>query len=172
MLNRLPIVIHPINFSIKKKSFSGSIKISQFTRLSDLLFDNSGRVDVDISFYTEGRLSVMQGKIKATLILICQGCLDCLAWSVDKNFKLGMVKTLEQVDELTLDCEPFILEGDNVALVKLIEDELLLALPDFPKHEYNCVHKNNTVRTIVNNDKPSDSNNPFSVLAQIKNTGD
>lgn len=172
MLDHLPIVIHPINFSIKKKSFSGSVKISQFTRLSDLLFDNFGVVDIDISFDTEGKLSVVQGKIKATLTLICQGCLDCLAWSVDKSFKLGMVKTLEQADELAADCEPFILADDNVVLVKLVEDELLLALPDFPRHKYNCVNKNNTVQTIVNDDKPLNSNNPFSILAQIKNTGD
>jgi uncharacterized metal-binding protein YceD (DUF177 family) len=45
-----------------------------------------------------------------------------------------------------------------------------LALPDFPKHPYVCVEREKT--EAVNDDELTDFNNPFSVLAKLKNTGD
>jgi len=66
------------------------------------------------------------------------------------------------------------IESEKISLNELVEDELLLALPDFPKHPYICVEQEEVeeVIEIEVKDKPMDSNNPFSVLAKLKNTGD
>jgi uncharacterized protein len=66
------------------------------------------------------------------------------------------------------------IEEEKILLKNIIEDEILLNLPAFPKHEHTCfVSKtdNDNLNTVVN-DEPSPTRNPFSILAKLKNTGD
>ena len=171
MLDRLPVLIDPVNFAERGKRLSGTIEISELTRLSDMLLDNSGVVEIDVSFDKEGRLSTIQGEIKANLIVECQSCLKQFVLPISRNFKLGLVSSLEQADRLASDCEPLILENEKISLNELVEDELLLALPDFPRHDYQCVDRGE-VEPAVADDEQLTTNNPFSVLAKLKNTGD
>ncbi len=172
MLDRLPISIRPVSFSERGKTLSGVFEISVLNRLSDMLQDTSGIVEIDVSFEKEGRVPTIQGNIKTNLKLECQVCLSQLELSIDRDFKLGFVTSLEQADRLTKDCEPFIMEDDNISLVELIEDEVLLALPDIPKHDYECVKRNDEDITIVDDEQQLRSDNPFSILVKLKNTGD
>ncbi len=173
MLDQLPVLINPLSFCERGKRLVGSIKISKLTRLSDILVDNCGLVMVDFSFDKEGRLATVKGEIKAALMLQCQACLKQVEWHIDRSFKLGLVTSLEQADRLTSDCEPLILKDEKILLIDLVEDELLLALPDFPRHKDNCMAEEENKLLIKNdNDKQFNSNNPFSVLADLKNTGD
>ena len=172
MLDRLPVLIDPVSFSERGKMLSGTIEISELTRLSDMLLDNSGVVEIDISFDKEGRLSTIQGEIKANLLVECQSCLKQLSLSISRNFKLGLVSSLEQADRLASDCEPFILEDVKISLNELVEDELLLALPDFPRHDYPCIDREGVKPAVHDIDEQIRSNNPFAVLAKLKNTGD
>ncbi len=172
MLDRLPVLLDPRNFAEKGRRLVGAVEISNFLRLSTELVDNSGLVDITLSFEKEGSLSVIHGEIKANLILECQACLDQVALPIDKQFKLGVVGSIEQADKLSGDCEPLILESEKISLNELIEDELLLALPDFPRHKYDCQKKTKVLTTPIVENEQSKSNNPFSVLAELKNTGD
>ncbi len=171
MLDRLPIYIQPGSFSERGKRFSGVIEISALTRLSEMLQDTAGVVEVDVSFEKEGKAPTVTGNVKANLKLECQSCLDSVVLSIDKDFKLGFVMSLEQADRLASDCEPFIMEDEKTSLFELVEDEVLLALPDIPKHDYNCA-KREVVNVDILQDGEKKSNNPFSVLAELKNTGD
>lgn len=175
MLDRLPLHIDPLNFAERGKRLSGAIKISELTRLSEMLLEKSGEIEIDFSFDKEGRVPTITGEIKANLSLECQSCLKQVVLPIDKHIKLGMVLTLEQADRLPSDCEPLMMDGEKISLIDLVEDELLLALPDFPKHPYVCLEQQEVeeVVEVVTNDEPIiDPNNPFSVLAKLKNTGD
>jgi len=83
-----------------------------------------------------------------------------------------LVNSLEQADRLASDCEPLILEDDKISLNELVEDELLLALPDFPRHDYPCIDREGVKPAVHDIDEQIRSNNPFAVLAKLKNTGD
>jgi len=48
----------------------------------------------------------------------------------------------------------------------------LLALPDFPRHDNPCVERGEVEPAISDFDEQLTTNNPFSVLAKLKNTGD
>ena len=172
MLDRLPVLIDPVSFSERGKRLCGAIDLSGLTRLSGMLLDNSGVVEVDLSFDKEGRLSTIQGEIKANLIVECQSCLKQLVLPISRDFKLGLVNSLEQADRLASDCEPLILENEKISLNELVEDELLLALPDYPRHEYECVERDEVKSAVKDIDEQLTTNNPFSVLAKLKNTGD
>jgi uncharacterized protein len=65
-------------------------------------------------------------------------------------------------------------EEEKILLKNIIEDEILLTLPAFPKHQHACsVQKtdNSSLQPLVN-DGQSSPKNPFSVLAKLKHTGD
>ncbi len=152
---------------------SGTIRLSEFARLSDFLADNQEEVRIEFSFAKEGRLATVHGTIKTTLSLICQSCLDTLSWPIELTVNLGVVTSLEQADRLAAEFEPLLLESDKVSLLELVEDEILLALPDFPRHEYDCMEREQKqVPPTVDNDRQVRSDNPFSVLAKLKSTGD
>lgn len=174
MLDRLPVHIDPVSFAERGKRLSGKIKINEMSRLSEMLLDDSGEVEIDLSFDKEGRVPTIVGEIKANLILECQSCAEQFVLPVDKHFKLGLVQSLEQADRLASDCDPLMIQDDKVSLNELVEDEMLLALPDFPKHPYICLEQEEIEQgnELIIDDEPTDSNNPFSVLAKLKNTGE
>ena len=174
MLDQLPILINPVSFCERGKELKGSFKISELTRLSDSLLDNSGVVKVKFSFDKEGRVPTIQGEIKANLVLECQSCLDKVIYPIDRKIKLGVVLNMEQADRLASDCEPLVLSDEKISLIALIEDELLLALPDFPRHQHTCVELDDGETIAIENaqNEQVNSNNPFSVLAKLKNIGD
>ena len=171
MLDRLPVLIDPVKLSERGKTLSGTIKASELARLSELLLTDSTEIDIVLSFDKEGRTPTIQGRIKIDLTLECQACLEPVNWPIDISFKLGLVLSLEQADRLASDCEPLLLESEKISLNQLVEDELLLAIPDFPRHKHDCAPNNNSQPT-KEETKQSTPNNPFSVLAKLKNTGD
>lgn len=173
MLDRLPDFIDPIAFAERRRELVGTIKVSKFTRLSEVLADDRGEVEIAFSFFKDGRLAIIHGTIKATLALTCQSCLKEVLWPIDATINLGVVSSLEQADRLGSEYEPLLLESEKIALLELVEDELLLALPDFPKHDYPCVeHAASQAIESVDKSEQGKSDNPFSILAKLKNTGD
>ena len=65
-------------------------------------------------------------------------------------------------------------EEGKIPLKDIVEDEILLILPAFPKHQDACfvpMFDNNSIDSLAN-DGQSSPENPFSILAKLKNTGD
>ncbi len=174
MLNRLPEIIEPLHLADKRGELKGQIPVSSLQRIAELLFDDSGVVTVELFFGREGHLPKIEGRIQTVLQLKCQSCLQAIEWTVDSVVKLGIVKTLDQANRLTEDYEPLLVEVETMRLSDLIEDELLLSLPTYPKHEHSCFvanPDNNNTNTPARDAQPA-RENPFSILAKLKNTGD
>lgn len=174
MLNRLPEYIDPLQLADKRGSLRGQITLNSLDRLRDVLSNDEGCVVIDLFFGREGRLAKIEGRIKAILSLECQNCLQALEWSVDNVVKLGIVSSIDQANQLPDDYEPLLVEEENILLKTLIEDELLLILPAFPKHRHNCFIPNSTNNKLDSLlvDEQSPIETPFSILAKLKNPGD
>jgi uncharacterized protein len=179
MLARLPEYIDPLHLADKRGVLKGQIPLDNLKRLADLLFDDSGAISVELFFQREGRLATIDGRLEVVLQLRCQNCLGALVWPVNCAVKLGIVTSMAQADKLPEAYEPLVLEGETLLLRDIVEDEILLALPTFPKHQYACLDISHFgLSTSVNeaetrvDDKPSSRENPFSILANLKNTGD
>lgn len=153
---------------------SGAIKIAALGRLSDLVAENDGEVKVEVLFAKEGKRAVVSGSIKSKLALECQSCLQSLSWPIDIAFKLDVVTSLEEADRIEIECEPLLFNGEKISLSALIEDEILLALPDYPKHGYDCIKHCSSENSDYNEQQNRvRADNPFSVLAKLKkNTGE
>ncbi len=168
MLDRLPNFIDPLVFADRQRQLTGEIALNNFSRLSDLLSDDNGKVTVDLFFSKIKRLAIVHGNIKVTVKIECQSCLATMDLLLDVPINLAFVESLDEADKLAGEYEPFVLKEKKISLNQLIEDELLLALPDFPRHQHVCF----SYVDETTNDKTVQPNNPFAILAQLKNTGD
>jgi uncharacterized protein len=174
MLDQLPEYIDPLHLADKRGALKGRIPLSSLDRLAEMLDNDKGSVAVDFFFAREGSLAKIEGRIEAVLELKCQNCLQAVEWPVNSLIKLGIVTSIDQANRLPEDYEPLLVEEGKVLLKNIVEDELLLTLPAFPKHQYPCFVPNlayNTLDSLVNAEQFSPEN-PFSILAKLKNTGD
>ncbi len=172
MSDKLPNLIDPLLFAERRSVLAGAIKLAAFERLSDLVLVADGDVEIEVRFAKEGNRAVVFGSIKASLELECQSCLQALPWPIDLSFKLGIVSSMQDADQLEIDCEPLLFEGEKISLNNLIEDEILLALPDYPKHDYDCISQRSSRDDDFDAQGQAETNNPFSVLAKLKKTGE
>jgi uncharacterized protein len=173
MSDRLPEYIDPLHLADKRGALKGQIPLKSLDRLAEMLTDDTGMVAVDLFLGREGRLAKIEGRIQAVLALKCQNCLEAVEWPIDCIIKLGIVTSMDQANRLPEEYEPLLVEDEKILLKNIIEDEILLVLPAFPKHQHRCfkpTHGNNNTNSLTN-DEPS-SPNPFSILAKLKNTGD
>ena len=170
MLDRLPEHIDPLSLADKRGFLKGEIPITNLDRLADTLYDQSGSIAVELFFAREGRLAKIEGRIQGVLNLKCQNCLEAISWPFDNTVKLGIVSSIDQANRLPEDFEPLLLQEDNFLLKDIIEDELMLALPPFPKHPHNCFtsNMNNSDQNPLTEDEKSPQKNPFSILANLK----
>ena len=174
MSDRLPEYIDPLHLADKRGALKGQIPLRSMDRLAEMLVSDAGTISVDLLFGREGRLAKIEGHIEAVLGLECQNCLEAVEWPINCFIKLGIVTSIDQANRLPEGYEPLLVEEGKILLKNIIEDEILLILPAFPKHQHDCFvpkFDNNSVDSLVS-DEQSSPENPFSILAKLKNTGD
>lgn len=172
MSDKLPNLIDPLLFAERRSILAGALKISVLERLSGMVVNADKDINVNVQFAKQGKRAVISGTIQTLLELECQSCLQEMAWLIDLAFKLAVVSSLEEADKLEIDCEPLLLDGEKISLNDLIEDEILLAIPDYPKHGYDCIPRHRSKDPAFDDNGQTETNNPFSVLAKLKKTGE
>lgn len=165
MSSRLPVEIDPIRLIEKNTQLQGSLTISEMQRLSDLLSGDSGSVSVSLLFYQEGDVKTISGHVKTTLTVECQRCLEPLNLAIDKDFRLGVVSSDLQAKHLPKQYDPLLLTDESTRLSELIEDELILSIPDIPVHEECRYRQQFGQQEAAEEERKA---NPFAILANIK----
>ena len=174
MLDRLPEFIDPLHLADKRGALKGQIPLKSLDRLAEMLVDDTGTVNVDLVFGREGRLAKVEGHIETVLELECQNCLEAVELADLLYHQAWRCYSIDQANRLPEDYEPLLVEEGKIPLKNIIEDEILLILPAFPSHQHKCIvpkfDKNNVVPLV--SDEQLSPENPFSILAKLKNTGD
>lgn len=168
MQQRLPDWIDPVSLIRQGRILEGRIPLERFARLAEHLYDTSGEIAVELHFGRfETGVEGMVGHIEGELRLTCQRCLEALKMPVRLDVNLGLVESEALIDRLPEGFEPLLLTEDRLHLIDLVEDELLLAIPDFPKHEEQDCH----INLPSDADEAADAeskDNPFAVLNELK----
>ncbi len=162
----LPTRIDPLALAKKQGHLAGSIDLSQCARIAGHLSGPDGEITIDLAFAKVDSRAVIEGVIQAKLALICQRCLEPLDWQGKIGVRLAMIEHDSEAEALPAGYEPFLLVDDDVTLVELVEDELLLALPEFPRHAKDCRQVMTTVP-----EAQAVRINPFAQLAELKING-
>ena len=161
-----PILIDTASFTAQRETRSGDIPLAGLDgRISahELLADNSGTVRYRISGGTDRwQRPFLDLAIKAHLQLVCQHCLQPLAYDVDDTARLVLFRDEAALDAaLTEDEEADgMVYAAEIDVLPLLEDQLLMTLPFAPRHA-DC---DNPRLAEINQDQP----NPFAQLAGLK----
>jgi uncharacterized protein len=149
------------------KELSGRIPLRELRRLAEALIDPSGDVEFELAFGKEGpHRAVIRGRVKASLNLECQRCRDTMEFPVVSDMCLALVDGLDEIELLPERYDPLLLQEPTLKLVEMIEDELLLALPQVPMHKAGDCRAPAAVKE--SGQKPATTENPFSVLSGLK----
>ncbi len=116
-----------------RRSFEGILPVAELSRLVAALAKDSGEVAYNLDF-EQGQLGdpELHVRLAARLTLECQRTLQPFEWPVEVDTRLGLLASEEDAAGLPERCEPLLLEHGMLQPRKVIEDELLLALPLVP----------------------------------------
>jgi uncharacterized protein len=171
MSQRLPEFFDPRRPADLSGQMSGQIRLDRLSRLIEAIEGGEPMVEVQLGIECDdqGRV-ILSGRVQARLTLECQRCLGPVAFPVDIGFRLAVVETLAQAERLPDELDPLLLaDGGPLRLADMVEDELLLALPQVPMHQ-----PGDCVEPLLKEDAvpPAEAANPFSVLKALKRQGD
>ena len=131
-------VIDGFEFASAGAKQQGVWPLRDFPRLRDVLASDAGEVAYEISGVRDERgRPGLRLKVKGTLMLRCQRCLEAMAFDVDTDETLVLAATLAEIHAEPADSHApdRVVAGKEMALRELLEDELILAVPYAPRHE-------------------------------------
>ena len=162
-----PQSINPLCLAKNKEQIKGSLSLDSLARLEDILLDNHGQVQYSLSFdFDASGICLIKSCIDTTVLLQCQRCLKSVIIEIQKSSVLGTYKDSDEFKKLEGNYEPCQLDEEFILVEKLVEDELLLAIPLIPLHSNKkCIGEDALKALNVNNKM-----NSFSTLAELKNS--
>lgn len=131
-------MIDSLAFAREGRHKAGRLPVSGFERLSALVCAPSGDVDFTVTgAKDEQGDSFLEVAASCTLVLRCQRCLQAMSWPIDVAGRLLLVPPGQPLpdDDLEEDAFDPIHADSALALLPLIEEEILLGLPFAPRHE-------------------------------------
>lgn len=130
--------IDSLDFARTESWLEGTLDVADLSRLKDVLTSTDGALDVRLEGArdNEGK-SWLHLRVAGQLMLVCQRCLG------GRSFRLAIDSRLQLIapgkawpdEDLEDDSSDAIASDPELALLTLIEDEVLLALPIVPRHE-------------------------------------
>ena len=113
----------------------GDIELSRLARLKELLYRDQGSVRASLRFrqHVAGWLT-MELEYQTTVDLVCQRCLEPFQYDIAEQIRMVLLEGASTQSGLPDAYEPVALDGDRLMPAKLIEDEIIVALPLVPKH--------------------------------------
>lgn len=159
-------VIDAFEFCRNNGYRDGVTPVAEMTRLAADCADPSGDIRWSIQGGTtpQGYASLTLS-VAGTVKLVCQRCLEPFSYDIDSSTMLVLGRDDEDADQIEeiLDDESIdVIVGSNCCDIRdLLEDEVLLALPQSPKHE---VCPDTKLLDSLKSDKVS----PFAGLKNLK----
>ncbi len=169
---RLPVEVDPFRMAEQGRQFKGKVEIGSLKRLVPLLESAEGQFDVELGFdVDEIGIKYLYGNLQAELELRCQRCLEKMRYPLNSEFKLALVESEAAVDQLPEGYEPLLVETAPMHILDMLEDEILLVVPQIPVHdESEC-----SIAALVSErelaeqpDEDEPKENPFAVLEKLK----
>ncbi len=169
MHQQLPQKIYPFKYARNSLELSGRLKVSDMPRLSDAVYRDEGVVMVNMDFnVNEAGTPYILGNFTSSLTLICERCMEIMCLNVTAKCLLELVEYRRNIRSLTEGYEPWLVSSNEpVSIITVVEDELLLALPLVPSHDFDCLPAESWIseNTRMDQEKPT---SPFAVLSALK----
>ena len=173
LTSQIPSRVEPYKLAARHERLEGTVALDTLARLAEEAGPQTGECHVVLVFAVnaQGRREI-RGHLQAELSLACRRCLEPMLETVESHFLLGMISDEALAGELPASHEPVLVENEQLDLLTVVEDELILSLPQVIYHdEQDC--RVSAEQLVSNADEASDSassaKNPFAVLSALKN---
>ncbi len=136
MSKRLPDLIEPSQAARNGQRYRFSVAQSRFPRLMEMLQDDGARmVDVALDFFEEPETGypAFTLTLKTPLSLQCQRTLEAYDEPVDETYTAVVVNDAAKAKLVPEQYDAWQLEAPRLNPWQMIEDELLLAIPQVPR---------------------------------------
>lgn len=171
---KLPLKVDPFRCAQKRLDYDGIIAKKELLRLEEVTQGVISDADVKLSFDVDAQgLKVIRGSASVDVSLECQRCWDVFPHHSDIEFIYSPVFNEDQVGNLPDAYEPALVdENGEIDLVQLVEDELILVLPQVAMHE--DVDCKVDAEDMVFGEIPlaDERPNPFAVLKNLKQSNE
>lgn len=165
---RLPFRVDPFRYAHDAVELESQLPLTQMKRLSAMLYQPEGMITIKLAFAVDVRgVSSLLGSLQTGLDLVCQRCLEPMHVDVDTPLALGFAHNAAGLEQIPSELEPVRVEGGQMDLLALLEDEMMLALPQIPRHAGNeCSLRHELLNG--ESPRPQEQESPFRVLAGLK----
>ncbi|MEL0629486.1 23S rRNA accumulation protein YceD [Psychromonas aquatilis] len=167
---KLPISVDSVRAANNRLELDASLDKALLSRLREST--NSIHSDIDVYFSFEvdqQRLRIFHGKASVAVELTCQRCNEPMIYQCEAEFTYCPVLNEEQENNLPDVYEPIYYdENGEVNLHQIVEDELLLTLPQIAMHAIEDCQYSDYESSFGEIEEEQQRPNPFDALAQLK----
>jgi len=147
MARDFPDWLNPWSAAEGRRTFAGTVPLRRMPRLLALLHEADdaavtergqaarGEAQFKARFaLDEEKRAVIQLSVDATVTLLCQASLEPYEQRLSRQSELGVIDSEAELELLPESYDPVLTDSGRLALVTLVEDELLLAMPQIPRN--------------------------------------
>ena len=148
------------------------IPLAELPRVSHELSARDGEARGHVRFSRQQGQAVADLEVSAQPEVVCQRCMQPMRWPVRVKSRVALVSDYDAADRVPEGMEVFLVEADSVSVRDLVDEEIMLALPNVPRHEEGseCSDRELTLPgQDVEPDDPADAQvqKPFAQLGEL-----
>ena len=112
-----------------------SIPLAELPRVSHELSAQDGEARGRVRFSRQLGQAVADLEVSAQPEVVCQRCMQPMRWPIEVKSRIALVSDYDAADRVPEGLEVFLVEADSVSVRDLVDEEVMLALPNVPRHE-------------------------------------
>ena len=128
----------PADFEVlaaRQAELDGEFSVAKMARLVEHLGTRAGTVSARFVFSRRDPGWIrLELSLRSNLSVMCQRCLGTVELEIAEHVELGVVVDENSAGLLPEGIEPVVLDGDRLSPQRLVEDEMIMAVPMVPKH--------------------------------------
>ena len=167
---KLPNKVDPARCAQNRLKYQGEYAAALMPRLAESTQGIHGDIDVSLDFGTDAQgLRLMSGHARAQVSLQCQRCNELFDSTVESEFTYTPLRANAVAPEVPEDYDTIeVDEAGEINLVELVEDELILGLPQIPTHENEQCSEGTFDQSFGELPVAEERPNPFAILEELK----
>ena len=149
-----------------------TIPIAELPRVSHDTTSQEGEAKGHVRFSRQQGQAVADLEVSAQPEVVCQRCMQPMRWPVKVKSRVALVSDYDAADRVPDGMEVFLVEGDSVSVRDLVDEEVMLALPNVPRHGEDSECARQKVQLPGQPDEPDDEadlqvQKPFAQLGEL-----
>ena len=152
----------------RKARISRAVDALALKRFSALC-DCSEAIRVRLQFRFDGQgLLLMDGELAAGVTVACHRCSEPVRIGLESDFSVVIAASEAEATRLSAAHDVLCVDGDEAGIVELVEDELILALPERPCSKADCPQAPPTLTPAPSAEVEPEVMKPFAALGAWK----